>query len=129
MKAPGRAVAGKEIRVSGSGFKAASKVEIVLDRGKLETAVSAVADADGTFRASVRLPANGGQHKIQVIGTSASGHKATLQKVVLVVASQNAGASDLARPVLLTLAIVIPLITWLVLEFLGWRGRRTGNWR
>ncbi len=103
-------------------------MEIVLAPSTPETAVSATAGPDGTFRATVRLPSRSGRHKIQVIGTSASGHKAAVQKLVLVVASKPA-AGDLARPVLLTLAVVIPLTTWLVLEFLGWRGRREGTWR
>jgi hypothetical protein len=129
VKAPEQAQAGRDIRISGSGFKVGSKVEIVLDPQRPEAAVSALAGADGTFRATVRLPSSSGQHKIQVTGTSASGRKAAVQRVVLVVASQSASTGDLARPVLLTLAVVIPLVTWLVLEYLGWRGRRSNNWR
>ena len=133
MKAPGKAQAGKAIKIFGEGFKAASKVEIVVvpshrqSRSRPEEVVSTVADRDGTFRATVPVPQDNGQHNIRVIGTSASGHRAAVQRVVLVVASETSGAGDdLAKPVLLTLAVVIPLATWLVLEFFGWRGRRAG---
>jgi hypothetical protein len=39
------------------------------------------------------------------------------------IATATPGPS-LAGPVLLTLAVVLPLTTWLALEMMGWRGRR-----
>ena len=128
VEAPERAVAGKPLKLSGSGFKAASKVEIVLDTKEPEVVGSVVTKSDGSFKAFVAVPARAPEKdKIRVVGTSAAGKKTQLAKVVLVVAEGDAaatGSAGLARPVLLTLAGVIPLVTWLVLEFLGWRNRR-----
>jgi hypothetical protein len=89
---------------------------------------TAVARSDGSFKASVALPAGTGKQQLKVLGTSANGKRAELAKVVLIVASHkvtDGPGSGLAKPVLLTLAGVIPLATWLVLEILGWRGRRS----
>jgi hypothetical protein len=89
-----------------------------------------VARADGSFKASVAVPATRhGKDRIEVVGTSASGKTAKLAKVVLIVANQgeaDTSGSALAKPVLLTLAVVIPFATWLGFELLSWRNRRTG---
>lgn len=87
--------------------------------------------SDGSFKASVAVPPHApSKDKIRVVGTSVVGKKTQLAKIVLVVAEADApkaGGSALAREVLLTLAGGIPLVTWLVLEFLGWRNRRLGT--
>ena len=117
VEAPDKAVAGEKLQLSGSGFKASSKVEIVLDPDKPTVVRSVVTRADGSFRASVAVPARRhGKDRIQVVGTSASGKAAKLAKVVLIVANQGGTETDgsaLAKPVLLTLAVVIPFATWL----------------
>ncbi|MDA8302318.1 MAG: hypothetical protein M0005_12465 [Actinomycetota bacterium] len=131
VEAPDKAVAGEKLQLSGSGFKASSKVEIVLDPDKPTVVRSVVTRADGSFRASVAVPARRhGKDRIQVVGTSASGKAAKLAKVVLIVANQGGTETDgsaLAKPVLLTLAVVIPFATWLAFEVLSWRSRRTGT--
>ena len=103
-------------------------MEIVLDAKEPQVVGSVVTKSDGSFKASVAVPARAPEKdKLRVVGTSAAGKKTQLAKVVLVVAEGNVattGSAGLARPVLLTLAGVIPLVTWLVLEFLGWRNRR-----
>lgn len=131
VEAPDKAVAGHKLQLSGSGFKASSRVEIVLDPDKPTVVRSVVTRADGSFKASVAVPATRhGKDRIQVVGTSASGKTTTLAKVVLIVSHQGEAAtdgSDLAKPVLLTLAVVIPFATWLAFEILSWRSRRTGT--
>lgn len=128
VEAPEKATAGKDLALSGSGFKAASKVEIVLGSKRPKVTRSVVTGSDGSFKTSVAVPADGvSTDKIRVVGTSAAGKKTQLAKVVLVVDSKitpQARGADLARPVLLTLVVVMPLSTWLVLELLGWRNRR-----
>ena len=123
-------VAGEKLQVAGSGFKASSRVEIVLDQDKPTVVRSVVAHADGSFKASVAVPATRhGKDRIEVVGTSASGKTAKVAKVVLIVANQGKtepSGSELAKPVLLTLAVVIPFATWLGFELLSWRSRRTG---
>lgn len=130
VSAPERVAPGQHIPLSGKGFKAASEVEIVLDSPSHEVVGSTVARSDGSFKTSVTLPrADRGKDKLQVLGTSAAGKVTELNRVVLVAANKPVNASSgsgLARPVLLTLVGVIPLTTWLVLEALGWRSRRTG---
>ncbi|MGH9104822.1 MAG: hypothetical protein ACRDZX_03105 [Acidimicrobiales bacterium] len=124
------------MKLSGTGFRAGSEVKIVFDDPAHVTVGSVVTKPDGTFRASVVVPrAGAGAHKLQVVGTSASGQPASLAKPVLVLASRVVGrparsGTSLAGPVLLTVAVLFPLVTWLALEILGWRrrhfGKRTG---
>ncbi len=117
---------------SGAGFSPDSRVKIVVDGPKRVVVGSAVISSDGKFQTSVVVPhAQPGQLKLQVVGTSSSGHPASLAEPVLVLTDATHPATDSDRhvteAVLITLSIAIPVITWFVLQLLGWRHRRFGN--
>lgn len=118
-------------RAPGSRLKA--RVKIVFEAPKREVVGSAVIRGDGGFDASVVVPAYAtpGQHKVQVVGRAPSGQTMTWVEPVTVLAASpivavSADGSDLAPPVLLTLALTFPVATWMVLELLALRQRRAG---
>jgi hypothetical protein len=131
LSAPGKAVAGQHVKLTGAGFRAGSKVKIVFDTPKHVTVGSARARPDGTFKASIEVPrrAGAGTDHLQVVGTGQQGQPMSLAAPVIVVSEHTAIATatpgaSLAGPVLLTIAVLLPLTTWLALEMMGWRGRR-----
>ncbi|HMK95937.1 MAG TPA: hypothetical protein VK425_00230 [Acidimicrobiales bacterium] len=131
ISTPEKVEAGAEIKLSGSGFEAGSKVRIVLDTPSRVVVGSALARGDGTFRTNIVVPrrARAGTHRIQVVGTGPSGRPMALAAHVIVVAQSTRASTTtpgggLAEPVLLTVAAALPLATWLVLEMMGWRNRR-----
>jgi hypothetical protein len=131
VSVPSRAKPGEQVRLAGSGFRAGTTVRIVFDARQPVTLAHALTDPDGDFSASVVVPKTGpGTHKVEVVGVAASGASASVSAPVLVLASKSYRAPSegrsLAGPVLLTLAVVIPLATWLIFEVLGWRRRRSG---
>jgi hypothetical protein len=108
-------------------------VRIVLSSSpKHSVLVSTVAQPDGSFTTTVVMPraAKPGEHRLQVVGTSSSGQPASWAVPVMVLAdlSRPAGdSSSLATPVLISMSIGFPLVTWLVLDMLAWRQRRFGE--
>jgi hypothetical protein len=131
VSVPSRAKPGGQVKLAGAGFRAGTTVRIVFDAPDPVTVGHALAGPDGDFRASVVVPKAGpGSHKLEVVGTAASGAPAAVSAVV-VLANKNyrapARGTELTTPVLLTLAVVIPLATWVILEVLGWRRRRSGT--
>ncbi|HTV11881.1 MAG TPA: hypothetical protein VME20_08455 [Acidimicrobiales bacterium] len=136
VSAPSEVKAGAEVRVSGSGFRAGSRIKIVLDTPRRVVVGSAQAQPDGTFKTAILVPrrAAPGAHRLQVVGTDATGRATSLAAALVVLTDNTVTAAEqaqlpqggLAEPVLLTIAAVLPLTTWLVLEVLGWRNRRLG---
>ena len=119
------------MRLTGAGFRPHSRVKIVFDSPQKQVVGSAVISRQGDFDTSVVIPAHAtpGRHNLQVVGRAPSGQTMTwVEPVTVVTASPivavTAPRSDLAPPVLFTLALAFPLATWLVLEVLGWRHRR-----
>lgn len=132
VSVPVQAKAGQRVKLTGAGFKAGTRVDILFDARPRALVGSATARANGTFATSVVVPHAGpGKHKLQVVGTSEAGAPASLPAPMLLVANETSlpakPTSSLAAPVLLTLAVVIPFATWLTLEVLGWRHRRSGR--
>jgi hypothetical protein len=134
VSVPTRAREGQLVRLTGAGFRPKSQVKIVFEAPKREVVGSAVISRDGGFDASVVVPvyATPGQHKVQVVGRAPSGQTMTWVEPVTVLAASpivavSADSSDLAPPVLLTLALTFPVATWLVLEILALRQRRAGG--
>jgi hypothetical protein len=131
VSAPSRAKSGQVLPLSGQGFSPGTRVKIVFDDPKDVVVGTAVAQADGEFHTSVVVPkAQPGQDKFQVVGTSSAGRPATLAAPVLVLADASHPANrnpELAKEVLISLSIALPLATWLVLQMLGWRHRRLGQ--
>jgi hypothetical protein len=130
LSAPGKVEAGQQVKLSGAGFQGGSKVRIVFDTPSRVVVGSARAQADGTFKASIVVPrkAGPGTHNVQVVGTGQTGQPMSLAAPVIILADHAAIATatpspSLAPPVLLTIAVVLPLSTWLFLEMLGWRRR------
>jgi len=131
LSAPAKAMAGQKVKLTGAGFRAGTKVRIVLDNPRRLIVGSTLARPDGTFKASIVLPrrTGPGSTRLQAVGTSQSGQPMTVAAPVFIVSEHPAIASappgpSLAGPVLLTVAVVLPLTTWLALEMMGWRGRR-----
>jgi hypothetical protein len=132
VSAPSHAKVGQRVHLSGAGFSPDSQVKIVLDGPKRVVVGSAVISSDGKFETSVVVPhAQPGQDKLQVVGTSSSGRPTSLAEPVmfLAAATKPAGNGDrhVAEAVLISLSIAIPLVTWFVLQALGWRHRRLGG--
>lgn len=129
MRAPSQAKAGSQVHLSGSGFRAGSDVRILLDTPRPLLLGTAVAGPGGSFKASVVMPRTPpGRHSLQVTGVAALGGHLSLAAPFRLVADQVELAPpkrDLAEPVLLTLSFSLPVATWLVLEVLGWRSRRS----
>jgi hypothetical protein len=128
VSAPSKTKSGQHLKLSGAGFRAGSTVTIVFDTPRGKVVGSAVAQPNGTFKVSIVVPTAGpGKHRLQVVGTNASGQPTSLAAPVVVLAEAAAETSStpsLVQPVLLTLSVVLPLATWLALEMLGWRHRR-----
>jgi hypothetical protein len=134
VSVPTKAREGQLVRLTGAGFRPKSQVKIVFEAPKGEVVGSAVIGRDGGFDASVVVPAyvTPGQHKVRVVGRAPSGQTMTWVVPVTVLAASpivavSAASSDLAPPVLLTLALTFPVATWLVLEILALRQRRAGG--
>ncbi len=77
----------------------------------------------------MRVPhARPGQDKLQVVWTSSSGHLTSLAAPVMLLADATKPVGDgdkhTTEAVLITLSIAIPVVTWFVLQVLGWRHRR-----
>ncbi|HET9060777.1 MAG TPA: hypothetical protein VFN61_12715 [Acidimicrobiales bacterium] len=129
VSAPSQTVAGQRVVLVGSGFKAGSSVELVLETARPVKLANVKADQRGAFRAAVVMPsAKPGAHRIKVVGISLSGSRLALAASVSYGAGPGYLAADdsaLASPALLTLSVVVPLATWLALEITGWRRRRT----
>jgi hypothetical protein len=131
LSAPAKAQAGQKVKLTGAGFRAGTKVRIVLDGPRRVIVGSTLARPDGTFKASVVVPrrAGPGTARLQAVGTSQSGQPMSVAAPVIIVSEHAAIVTatpgpSLAGPVLLTVAMVLPLTTWLALEMMGWRGRR-----
>lgn len=131
VTAPAKAVAGQLVHLSGTGFSPGTQVKIVLDEPHKVVVASAVAQADGQFHASVKLPQAGtGRHTLQVEGTSTSGRRAVLATRVVVLShlgEEVAAGPGLATPVLLSISIGLPIATWVVLQLPVWRRRPGGG--
>jgi hypothetical protein len=131
VSAPSKAKAGQVLPLSGQGFSPGTPVKIVFDDPKDVVVGTAVAQANGEFHTSVVVPkAQPGQDKFQVVGTSSSGRPASLAAPVLVLTDATHPANrdpQLAKAVLISLSIALPLATWLVLQMLSWRNRRFGQ--
>ncbi len=116
------------MKLSGAGFQVGTKVKIVFEAHPRDVVAARVTGSRGTFKAAIKVPrAGSGKQKLRVVGTAASGKPASLEMPVVVLATRSITVPDgpgLAEPVLLTLSLVIPLATWLVLEMFGWRHRR-----
>ncbi len=119
------------VRLTGAGFRPASRVKIVFEASRRVVVGSAVIRSNGDFDTSVAVPhATPGQHKFQVVGKAPSGQTMTWVEPVTVLAGRPIAAvrgPDLAAPVLLFLAVAFPLTTWVVLEFLALRRRRVSG--
>ena len=80
------AAAGSSVRVTGSGFRASSQVEMTLHSDPVELGVAPV-DLAGSFATTVAIPSSvpAGTHRLEVAGISADGqavlHDTTLQVV------------------------------------------------
>jgi hypothetical protein len=132
VSAPSHAKVGQSVRLSGAGFSPDSQVKIVFEGPKRVVVGSAVIGSDGKFATSVVVPhAQPGQDKLQVVGTSSSGRPTSLAEQVMLLAAVTKPAGDgnrhVAEAVLISLSIAIPVITWFVLQALGWRHRRLGG--
>ena len=132
VSAPSHAKAGQRVPLSGAGFSPHSQVKIVFEGQRRVVVGSAVIGSDGKFRTSVRVPhAQPGQDKLQVVWTSSSGHVTSLAAPVMLLADATKPVGDgnkhTAEAVLITLSIAIPVVTWFVLQVLGWRHRRMGG--
>jgi hypothetical protein len=129
VRAPSQARAGAQVHLSGTGFRAGTHVQILLDTPRPLLLGTALAGPGGDFKTSVVLPhTSPGRHNIQVTGVAALGGHLSLAAPFRLVADQVELAppkGDLAEPVLLTLSFTLPLATWLALEVLGWRSRRS----
>jgi hypothetical protein len=113
--------------VSGQGFRPGSRVKIVFEAPRRVVVGSVVASPQGHFDASVVVPrARPGNHRFEVLGTSASGRPATLATPVMVLASVDKlpTKTDYTTPALVAIAVGIPLMTWLALGLLSTRRRR-----
>jgi hypothetical protein len=134
VSVPTSAREGQLVRLTGAGFRPKSRVKIVFEAPKSEVVGSALISREGGFDTSVVVPAHAtpGQHKVKVVGRAPSGQTMTWVEPVTVLAASpivaiSTGGSDLAPPVLLTLALTFPLATWLGLEILAMRQRRAGG--
>lgn len=129
VQAPSHAKAGAQVHLSGTGFRAGTHVQILLDTPKPLLLGTAVAGPGGDFKTSVVVPhTSPGRHNIQVTGVAALGGHLSLAAPFRLVADQvelPQPKKDLAEPVLLTLSFTLPVATWLVLEVLGWRRRHS----
>lgn len=103
-------------------------MKIVFDSPKKVVVGSAVAQANGEFDATVKLPkAQPGRHELQVEGIAVSGRPTTwaARVVMLTNISQDvAPQPSVAAPVMLAIAIAFPLGTWFVLQLPGRRRPR-----
>jgi hypothetical protein len=129
VSVPTHAKAGQRVALSGAGFSPDSQVSIVFEGPSRVVVGSAVIGSDGKFQTSVVVPrAHPGQDKLQVVGTSSSGNVTSLAEPVMLLADATKPAGDgdrhVAEAVLITLSIAIPVITWFVLQLLGWRNRK-----
>jgi hypothetical protein len=129
VSAPSHAKAGQRVPLSGAGFSPDSHVKIVFDGPRRVVVGSAVIGSNGKFKTSVRVPhAQPGQDKLQVVWTSSSGHVTSLAAPVMLLTDVTKPVGDgdkhVAEVVLITLSIAIPVVTWFVLQALGWRHRR-----
>ena len=119
--------------LSGAGFSPESQVKIVLRGPQARGRRVAVIDSDGKFQTSVVVPhAQPGQDKLQVVGTSSSGRLTALAEPVMLAGrcdetTPATADRQVAETVLITLSIAIPVVTWFVLQLLGWRHRRLGG--
>jgi len=128
VSSPGKASPGQRLKLTGTGFRAGTKVRIVFYLPR-RVVGSTVARPDGTFRTSIVVPrSRPGSHKLQVLGTAQTGQPASVAEPVMILATDDRVAGspsgDIDEPVMLTLSVVLPLATWLGLEILGWRTRR-----
>ncbi|HTW10776.1 MAG TPA: hypothetical protein VME46_24970 [Acidimicrobiales bacterium] len=131
LSAPAKAVAGQHVNLSGVGFRAGAKIKIVLAAPRPVVVGSVQAKSDGTFKASVVVPRHvqPGKGRVQVVGAAPTGHLMSLAAPVVILSDHPAAVvaapgPSVAAPVLLTVAVVLPLVTWLLLELLGSRSRR-----
>lgn len=131
ISAPTKLRAGQLVRLSGAGFRPKSRVRIVFEASRRTVVGSAVIRDDGGFDASVVVPrATPGQHNFQIVGKAPSGQTMTWVEPVTVLADRpiaEVTGPDLTAPLLLGLAVGFPLATWLVLEMLALRQRRTAG--
>jgi hypothetical protein len=132
VSAPSHAKVGQRVPLSGAGFSPESQVKIVFEDPKHVVVGSAVIGSGGTFHTSVVVPhARPGQDRLQVVGTSSSGRLTALAEPVVLLADVTKPPSHsdrrVAETVLITLSIAIPVVTWFVLQLLGWRHRRLGG--
>ena len=105
-------------------------MKIVFEAPKHVVVGSAVTNPQGHFDTSVVVPhARPGNHRFEVLGTSASGRPAALATPVMVLAAVDKvpTRTDFTTPVLVAIAVGFPITTWLVLELLSSRRRRPGH--
>jgi hypothetical protein len=110
---------GSLVTLLGSGFRPASSITITF-HSKPYTVGRVTADASGSFAATVTVPtdASPGSHHLVATGMSPSGRLTSLVTPIRVVALPAVGGHGTPREttlIMVTIAIVIPIATWIAL--------------
>lgn len=125
MSVPSKAKSGQVVHLSGNGFSPGTKIKIVFGTASApggdggQVVGSTVAAPNGQFHASVVVPkSRPGRHVLKIEGTSSAGKPTSWASGVIVladVAQPLHPGTSLARPVLLSLSVALPIATWVVL--------------
>jgi hypothetical protein len=110
---------GENVTLSGSGFARSATISVIF-RSKPVREPDVTADAQGAFSDTVSVPkgASAGLHHFEATGAIANGGLKTLESPVLVVGSQlgHHGPAAYVIGAMVSLAVLIPIVTWLVLD-------------
>ena len=108
--------------LSGSGFAPSATISIIF-RSKPVQEPSVTADPQGAFSDTVTVPkgASAGLHHFDATGAIANGGLKTLESPILVVGSRLAHHTPAGYVIgaMVGLALLIPIVTWLVLNRLA----------
>ncbi|HET9690234.1 MAG TPA: hypothetical protein VFP61_03720 [Acidimicrobiales bacterium] len=116
---------GDQVVLLGAGFRPGATVAITLHPAT-ERIGSTTATASGQVSTAVAVPPSvtPGRHRFELSGPGADGAPVDLYTDVDVLAPASTGGADVQTPVLLAIALVLPLLTWLVLSVRSRRAAR-----
>ena len=116
---------GSSVLLLGAGFRAGAPITVTF-HSRPSTIGTFIASTRGTFAATVTVPqgATSGTHHFVMSGPEPSGRMMVLSTAVLVVAvAGGRHGAHLQTPVMVGIAVLLPVGTWVVLVVLGRRRR------